>query len=106
MLRMTDSTPPTVPGPSAAVAKGIALGLGVLLLGGTALLITLLVTRKPTSEVTEISDITLQAGDKVTDVSLFEQQALLLIESADGSQTLVYVDLVTGARREVGLAPE
>ncbi|NRA31127.1 MAG: hypothetical protein HRU11_12805 [Parvularculaceae bacterium] len=98
---MTDSTPTPAPGPSVAVAKGIALGLGVLLLGGTALLITLLVTRDSTSSVSQLPPVELQAGETITDVSLFENQAILLIERPDGSQVLAYINLQSGVRRDI-----
>lgn len=94
---MNDSPDTAVPAPSHAVAKGVALGLGVLLLGGTALLITLLVTRNSVPEMRDIPPIELQAGEKVTDVTLFEEQALFLIERNDGQQRVLLLNLTTGA---------
>ncbi|MEO1659068.1 MAG: hypothetical protein AAFR65_15245 [Pseudomonadota bacterium] len=96
---MTDPTPPM---PSHAAAKGLALGLGVLLLGGTALLITLLITRSPdTPTTTPGFDVALEAGEHIEDVSLEGGRALLLIENGAGQQRLMLIDLATGAGESV-----
>lgn len=98
MPRMTDSPNETAPQPNHAFAKGIALGLGVLLLGGTALLITLLVTRDPVPEVRDMPAIALEPGERVTDVALHENQALLVIEGVGGAQRVLLVNFATGER--------
>ncbi|MEM6912771.1 MAG: hypothetical protein AAF511_02210 [Pseudomonadota bacterium] len=91
---MTDPTPPV---PSHAAAKGLALGLGVLLLGGTALLITLLITRGPSgSAAKDRVDIAIAEGERIDEVALEGGQALLLIENETGAQRLLLVDLTTG----------
>ncbi|MEM0929885.1 MAG: hypothetical protein AAGI89_11415 [Pseudomonadota bacterium] len=96
---MTDPTPPA---PSHAAAKGLALGLGVLLLGGTALLITLLVTRSPDAPAdTQPFDVVLGSDERIDDVSLEGGRALLLIENETGQQRLVLVDLTTGTGESV-----
>ncbi|MEM1379773.1 MAG: hypothetical protein AAGH41_04020 [Pseudomonadota bacterium] len=100
---MTDSPETPIPGPSVAVAKGIALGMGVLLIAGTLLLITMLVTRAPSAEPVTSFAVSLQAGEKVTDVSLFEGQALFVIEDAAGEQRIVLLNLGTGEESPVAL---
>ncbi|MEO1040906.1 MAG: hypothetical protein AAFX52_01320 [Pseudomonadota bacterium] len=91
---MTDQTPPV---PSHAAAKGLALGLGVLLLGGTALLITLLITRGPSGSMEMDSlGLDLADGERIEDVAMEDGQALLLIENERGAQRLMLVDLTTG----------
>jgi len=95
---MTNTTEPPVPMPSHAAAKGLALGLGVLLLGGTALLITLLITRGPEGPAPRDFATVLQPGDRITDISLDGDRALLLVETADGRQELVHIDVTTVTR--------
>lgn len=102
MAMMTDSTEPPVPMPSHAAAKGLALGLGVLLLGGTALLITLLITRGPEPTPPTSYQEALNPGDVIKDVSLDGDRALLLVETADGRQELVLVDVTTLTRNRDG----
>lgn len=94
LAAMTDQTPPV---PSHAAAKGLALGLGVLLLGGTALLITLLITRGPSGSMEMDSlGLDLADGERIEDVAMEDGQALLLIENERGAQRLMLVDLTTG----------
>ena len=102
---MTEETNTPSGGINVAVAKGIALGLGVLLLGGTALLITLLVVRQPTPTSDISAGIELNSGEKITDVSTSENQMILLVEDASGRQKIVMIDLATGGRTEVPVLP-
>ncbi len=88
--------------PSHAAAKGLALGLGVLLLGGTALLITLLITRSPDAPVTtQELDFGLEVGERIEDIALEDGRALVLIENEEGQQRLLLLDLATGAGESV-----
>ncbi|WP_229786180.1 hypothetical protein [Parvularcula lutaonensis] len=102
MTNTPDSAPPV---PSHAVAKGFALGLGLLLVGGTAVLITLLVTRNtgtaPVPVDQPIAAIELQVGEKITSTSALEGQALFMIEGPGGAQRVLILDLATGERREI-----
>lgn len=89
------------PGPNVAIAKGIALGLGVLLIAGTLLLIAMLVARGGDDGLpTELPAVELGPGERVAGVSLDGQQALLLIEHEDGSQRMLLIHLTTGRRAE------
>ncbi|NNU17218.1 hypothetical protein HK107_12875 [Parvularcula sp. ZS-1/3] len=98
---MTDSPEmPASPIP-VGVAKAIALGLGLLLLGGTAVLITLLVTRPAVTQQSDISAIELQVGEKVSHVSHSDGKALFLIEGPEGEQRVLLLNLATGARTEI-----
>lgn len=45
--------------------------------------------------------IELQAGEKITDASLFEQEGLFVIEAADGTQKVLLINFTTGARTEL-----
>lgn len=101
MLRMTDSPDMPPPAINASFAKGIALGLGVLLLGGTALLITLLVTRDPSPSVVEFPPIELQVGEKITAASHFEGQGLFVIEGERAQQRVLLLNFTTGERTEI-----
>lgn len=99
LFAMTDQNPPM---PSHAAAKGLALGLGVLLLGGTALLITLLITRSPDAPTTtEGLDFALEVGERIEDIALQDGRALVLIENQAGQQRLLLLDLTTGAGESV-----
>jgi len=86
-------------------AKGLALGLGLLLIGGTALLITLLILREPELGEAEMPSLQLQAGEKVVDASLDEGRALFVVEDEEGSQRVILMDLATGERNELGMFP-
>ncbi|MEM9838067.1 MAG: hypothetical protein AAF830_02825 [Pseudomonadota bacterium] len=98
---MSDSIESQPPGPNVAVMKGIALGLGVLLIAGTLLLITLVLKRDtPVADIT-LPTLELQEGEKVTSASLFDQQALFIIENEAGEQRMVLVNLVSGTRDNV-----
>lgn len=98
---MTDAMTP--PQPNHTFAKGLALGMGVLLLGGTALLITLIVTQSPDTPTSDISAVELQAGEKVIDVSVLDGEGIFLIENTQGEQRVLLVNLTTGARREIDI---
>ncbi|MEM1409837.1 MAG: DUF6476 family protein [Pseudomonadota bacterium] len=99
----TSTTPPAAPGPSLAVAKGLALGLGVLLIAGTALLITLLVTRSPESSgFGEPSPIVLGEGERITDVASSGDALVVLIDGPTG-QRLLRVDGATGTQTAIAV---
>jgi hypothetical protein len=91
-MTASDSTP--VPG--FAAAKGIALGLGLLLIAGTALLITLLVTRESGAAAEELPPIPLQAGERISSVSLDGDKALFVVEDEAGTQRVLLVNLEDG----------
>jgi hypothetical protein len=93
--------PQSPPAPSHAAAKGLALGLGVLLLGGTALLITLLITRNGDTQLRDIPRIELAPGERITSVSSDDGFLTLLIESDTYGQKIVVLDPATGRRTEI-----
>ncbi|MEE4213067.1 MAG: hypothetical protein V2I43_27795 [Parvularcula sp.] len=93
----------SAPQPNFAVAKGIALGLGLLLIAGTALLIVLLVTRDGGASEAGIPALDLKAGERVIDVSLDGDRALFVLEDADNRQRVLLVDSATGTRTEYPL---
>lgn len=101
MARMNDS--PQIPAPAidAGIAKAIALGLGLLLILGTAVLIVLLVTQKSEVDQAVPTRIELQAGEKVITVTTLEGQALFLVENASGEQRVLVWNLATGASSSV-----
>jgi hypothetical protein len=96
---MEQQTP--APAPSHAAAKGLALGLGVLLLGGTALLITLLVTQESEAQLDDIPRIELAPGERVLNVSSDDGVLVMLIESGTSEQRIIILDPATGRRTDV-----
>jgi hypothetical protein len=96
-----DQNTPHAPAPSHAAAKGLALGMGVLLLGGTALLITLLITRESETQVRDIPKIELGEGEDVLSASATDDTLTILVSTRSGGRKAVIIDLATGAREEV-----
>ncbi|MCQ8184144.1 DUF6476 family protein [Parvularcula maris] len=96
-----ENEPAAPPAPSHAAAKGLALGLGVLLLGGTALLIALLVTRESETQVRDIPRIELGEGERVVSVSSDDGVLTLLVETTTNQQRIIVLDSATGRRTEV-----
>lgn len=100
---MTDSPEPPASPIDAGVAKAIALGLGLLLILGTALLIVLLLTQKSEPDLAEIPALELQASEKIVSVTALDGQALFLVESVAGQQRVLLLEPATGARSEIAV---
>ncbi|MEM9810078.1 MAG: hypothetical protein AAF788_02530 [Pseudomonadota bacterium] len=96
---MSEQTPSQ---PNLAVAKGIALGLGLLLMGGTALLITLLITRGSATQAGEsLPPIVIENDETVTDIATNGEMIFLLTQSAGGQQRILLMDTTTGTGTSV-----
>jgi hypothetical protein len=92
---MSDSQPNPFNAPGHGAAKGVALGLGILLLLGTALMIALLVLQEEEVDPSDLPPIRLGEGERVTDIALHGERILLLIEGEDGEQKVLFLDSTT-----------
>ncbi|WP_031549488.1 hypothetical protein [Parvularcula oceani] len=93
---MTDSPPPS---PNLALIKGVTAGLGLLLLGGLALLVVLLFTRGTGGEgAAELAPLTVGPGEAIVDQAVGEDVAMFVIRGEDSAR-VVFVDIDTGAQK-------
>ncbi|WP_183819453.1 DUF6476 family protein [Parvularcula dongshanensis] len=100
---MTSSDAPAPPPPNLAVLKGVAAGLGLLLIGGLALLVTLLVTRSGGGQAADLPPLALRAGESITAQDLGAETAMFVIEggSETGRGRIVFIDIRDGTQRSV-----
>ena len=97
---MTDQTPAAAP-PNLALLKGITAALGLLLVGGVALLCVLLVTRGGSGEADPAPQtVAALPGETLKASSVSEAGILLTFASEDGAR-LVLIGPDGAVRQEV-----
>ena len=101
---MTDAPPPMPPPQNLALLKAVTAGLGLLLVGGVALLCVLLVTRGGASASDEPATFALAPGERLVAASAAGEGVLLTVETSQGHRlvtlrpdgTVAGVVVVTG----------